>query len=240
VSLEVTSLKTGYRDVVAVHSIDVSVEPGAVTALLGRNGAGKTTTLHAIAGLLPVMSGSIMLDGKDIGSLPASRRASLGLSLVQEGKRVFRGMSVDQNLVLGAYSARMSRGDLESRKDAAYTRFPDLTKKRTHAAGSLSGGQQQMLAIAQALMSQPRILMLDEPCAGLSPAITGQIFDTVVRLREEGMGILLVEQSVEFALGCANRVSVVNLGRNVFEGTPDEPGFRDRIAEAFMGGSRVG
>lgn len=239
-SLEVTGLKTGYRDVVAVHDIDVRVEAGTVTALLGRNGAGKTTTLHAVAGLLPVMSGSIALDGKDIGALPAHRRASLGLALVQEGKRVFRGMSVEQNLVLGAYSARISRSVLETRKEAAYERFPQLVKKRTHAAGSLSGGQQQMLAIAQALMSQPRILMLDEPSAGLSPAITGQIFETVVGLRDEGVGILLVEQSVEFALGCANRVCVVNLGRNVFGGSPDEPGFRDRIAEAFMGGSRAG
>jgi len=234
VSLTVTALKAGYRDVVAVHSLGVSVEPGSVTALLGRNGAGKTTTLHAIAGLLPVMAGS------DIGSVPAARRAGLGLSLVQEGKRVLRGMSVDQNLVLGAYSARISRSELESRKEAAYARFPALVKKRAHAAGSLSGGQQQMLAIAQALMSHPRILMLDEPSAGLAPAITGQIFETVVRLRDEGVGILLVEQSVEFALGCANRVCVVNLGRNVFEGTPDEPGLRDRIAAAFMGGSRVG
>ena len=239
-SLTVTALKAGYRDVVAVHSLGVSVEPGSVTALLGRNGAGKTTTLHAIAGLLPVMAGSVTLDGRDIGSVPAARRAGLGLSLVQEGKRVLRGMSVDQNLVLGAYSARISRSELESRKEAAYARFPALVKKRAHAAGSLSGGQQQMLAIAQALMSHPRILMLDEPSAGLAPAITGQIFETVVRLRDEGMGILLVEQSVEFALGCANRVCVVNLGRNVFEGTPDEPGLRDRIAAAFMGGSRVG
>jgi len=240
VSLQAAELKTGYRDVVAVHSISVSVEPGTVTALLGRNGAGKTTTLHAVAGLLPVMSGSITLDGRDIGSVPAARRVSLGLSLVQEGKRILRGLSVEQNLVVGAYSARISRAELESRKESAYERFPALAQKRSHTAGSLSGGQQQMLAIAQALMSQPRILMLDEPSAGLAPAVAAQIFETVVKLRDEGMGILLVEQSVEFALGCASRVYVVNLGRNVFDGKPQEPGIRDRIAEAFLGGSRVG
>lgn len=237
--LEVVGLKTGYRDVIAVHSIDLQVESGSVTAVLGRNGAGKTTTLHAIAGLLPTMDGTVSLGGESLTSVAAPRRAALGLSLVQEGKRIFRGMTVDQNLVMGAYSARLSKAELDLRKEEAYVRFPALVKKRAQVAGSLSGGQQQMLAIAQALMSKPRVLMLDEPSAGLAPTITAQIFETIIALREEGIGILLVEQSVEFALGCADRVSVVNLGRNSFDGTPGDSGIRERIAAAFMGETTV-
>jgi branched-chain amino acid transport system ATP-binding protein len=238
--LEVRNLATGYKDVKVVHDVNVSVEAGTVSALLGRNGAGKTTTLHAISGLLPVTKGNVILDGVDITSVKPSKRAGLGISLVQEGKRVFKSLSVEQNLAMGAYSRRMSRAELEARKESIFTRLPALTVKRNAIAGSLSGGQQQMLAIGQALMAAPKVLLLDEPSAGLAPAITGQIFDIIVQLRDEGMGVLLVEQSVEFALACATRVTVVNLGRNIYDGTSDDPVIRDRIASAFMGDAIAG
>ncbi|MCU1415634.1 MAG: amino acid transporter ATPase [Microbacteriaceae bacterium] len=238
--LEIEGLVTGYRDVVAVHGVDLSVDAGSVTALLGRNGAGKTTTLHCIAGLLPTMKGSIRLDSRELSTVKAPHRAGLGVGLVQEGKRVFKGISVDQNLVMGAYSARLRRAELESRKEAMYERFPMLQAKRNSLAGSLSGGQQQMLAIGQVLMSAPRVLMLDEPSAGLAPTITAQILDIIKQLRSEGIGILLVEQSVEFALACADTVTVINLGRNVFTGASDDPTIRGRIAAAFMGNTYSG
>jgi branched-chain amino acid transport system ATP-binding protein len=233
--LEVCGLSTGYRDVRVVHDVSLEVESGRVTALLGRNGAGKTTVLQAIAGLNPSQPGAVLLDGEDIGRRRAPARVRAGIGLVQEGKRVFRGLSVEQNLTVGAYSQRLSRHELDARRAEMYELLPVLHDKRTVRAGALSGGQQQMLAIAQTLMAAPDIVMLDEPSAGLAPAVVAEIRRLLEGLRDRGLGVLLVEQSVDFALAVADAVVVVDLGRDVLRADPRLGDPRPAIEDAYMG-----
>jgi len=209
--LEVAHLATGYGDLRVVWDLSLTVEAGHVTALLGRNGAGKTTALRAVAGLNPVSEGSVRLKGKDIAALPVHRRIRHGVALVQDNKRIFRRRTVEENLVLGGYAMR--RRDLRAALDRAYTQFPVLASRRQVHAASLSGGQQQMLAIAQALMPGPELLMLDEPSSGLAPAICDDVFAIISDLRASGIGILLVEQEVGRALRVADEVIVIDVGR---------------------------
>ena len=217
-TLEARDLVGGYGDIRVLWGVSVAVDEGAVTVVLGRNGAGKTSLLKAITGFLPaVESGQVLLDGADISRTAPYGRVRAGIGFVQEGKRIFRRRSVEENLLLGGYTLKrplVGTGPaLRAALERAYERFPVLADRRRAPAGSLSGGQQQMLAIAQALMAGPRVLLLDEPSAGLAPAIAREVFAMVAELRAEGLAILLVEQVVEQALAVADRVVVIDAGR---------------------------
>jgi len=233
-ALEVTNLHTGYGDLKVVYGVSFSVEPGKVIAILGRNGAGKTTALRAISGLNPANTGKILLDGEDITSVPAHKRITKGLAYVQEGKRIFRQRTVEENLVIGALSQRVSRSELTTRIDEAYARFPILGEKRRDTAAGLSGGQQQMLAIAQALMSKPKVLLLDEPSGGLAPTIVGDVLNTVKSLVADGLTVVLVEQAMGFALALADDVIVMDLGRAVLTGKTTDEGIGAAIEQAYF------
>jgi branched-chain amino acid transport system ATP-binding protein len=233
--LGVRGLAAGYGDLRVVWDVSLSVAHGEVLALLGRNGAGKTTILRAIMGLNPVYAGSLHFDGQDLRRLPTHKRVRLGIGLVQEGKRLIGNMTVQENLRLGAQVRRWSRGELASRYEWAYDMFPVLRPRHTSLAAMLSGGQQQMLAIAQALMPEPRLLLVDEPSAGLAPAIVGDVLASLVRLRETGMSIILVEQSVDFALALASHVAVIDLGRLVLSSPVRADGLRAAVRAAYLG-----
>jgi branched-chain amino acid transport system ATP-binding protein len=233
--LDVRGLATGYGDLRIVWDVSFSVEQGEVLALLGRNGAGKTTILRAIMGLNAVHAGSIAFDGEDLRRLPTHTRVGLGIGIVQEGKRLIGNMTVEENLRLGAQVRRWGRGELARRYEWAYEMFPVLQARRRSLAAMLSGGQQQMLAIAQALMPQPRLLLVDEPSAGLAPAIVGDVLASLVQLRETGMSIVLVEQSVDFALALASHVVVIDLGRLVLSSPAQADGLREAVRDTYLG-----
>ena len=233
--LEVTNLSSGYGDLRVVWDVSLTVDAGKVTALLGRNGAGKTTTLRAIAGLNPISKGAVRLRGQDMSGLPAHRRIRHGIALVQDNKRIFRNRTVEENLLLGGYTMR--RKDIRDALDRAYEHFPILGTRRRAQAGTLSGGQQQMVAIAQALMPGPSLLMLDEPSGGLAPAICDDVFSIVAALRAGGIGILLVEQEVQRALKVADHVLVINIGRVALSSPASECADVQTIRDAYFGGT---
>ena len=233
--LRVSGATGGYGDIVVVRDVSFEVHAGSITALLGRNGSGKTTTMRLVSGLNPLVAGDVELDGESIGSMPAHVRVGKGLAYVQEGKRIFRKRSVRENVVLGAYTAKLSRREGAERVDEAFDRFPALAAKAAMPAGSLSGGQQQMLAVAQALAPRPRVLMLDEPTTGLAPAIVGELFELVAGLRAEGLAVVLVEQSLELTLGVADTAVVINLGSVVFEGDASHERTRLAAEEIYLG-----
>jgi branched-chain amino acid transport system ATP-binding protein len=233
--LSVRDLVTGYGDMRVVREVSFDVLPGEVTALLGRNGAGKTTTLRAIAGLNRITSGTVRLDGADVGPLPPHRRIRAGLGVVQENKRVFKRHTVESNLLLGGYSTGVRRKQLRESLEEVYELFPALRGRTSTPAGQLSGGQQQMLAIGQAIMGRPKLLMLDEPSAGLAPAIVLEVMDSVEKLKRSGLGILLVEQAVEAAVGVADRVAVLEIGRVVMSGPAGVIDDLEIIKEAYFG-----
>jgi branched-chain amino acid transport system ATP-binding protein len=233
-ALEIRELVTGYGQLRIVRGLSLTCRAGELTVLLGRNGAGKTTTLSAVAGLLPTMAGTIALHGTvQTGSTVSRMKAGLGL--VQEGKRIFRGRTVDENLRLGGYLVRRRRGAIAEGLDRAYERFPILKEKRRQVAASLSGGQQQMLAIAQALMPQPTVLMLDEPSAGLAPAIVEEVFGEIASLTKEGLCVLLVEQLIDHSLAVADRVAVLDRGRITIDTDVAGLGSWDALRESYLG-----
>lgn len=215
VELDVSALSVAYGDLVAVWDASFQLTAGSITALVGRNGAGKTTLLSGICGLLPLRSGSVTLHGKDVTAATPWARTGRGLAVVQEGKRVFRELTVRENLLLGLRaSGRTKRSQLEDELERLYERFPILGDRRKHVAANLSGGQQQMLAIGTALASRPTVLLVDEPSSGLAPVFVDLVFETLVQLRDEGMAILLVEQLVEEVLGgIAEDVVILESGR---------------------------
>lgn len=217
VLLHATGLSAGYGDLPVLRDIAVQVDRGRVTVVLGSNGAGKSTLLLTLAGLLRATSGVIALDGADITHVAAHMRTRRGLALVQENKRVFRRRTVEDNLRLGGYT--MDKGSVRAAIERAYEMFPILADKRRQLAAGLSGGQQQMLAIAQALMPGPKILMLDEPSAGLAPVIVDDVLRVVDDLRQQGLGVLLVEQLVDRALTVADRVVLLERGLVVANGS---------------------
>lgn len=233
--LEVRHIAANYGDAQAVRDVSLTVRAGQVTALLGSNGAGKTTTLHAVAGLLPVRAGTVTLAGRDITNRTASELPGHGLSLVQQGKRIFPGLTVERNLLVATYPHKLRRAGRHALVAEAYDRFPILRDKRNAAAGSLSGGQQQMLAIGQALMSRPSVLMLDEPSAGLAPAIVKEVLQTVVALAGAGLGVLLVEQLVEDALAIAQDVVVLDEGAVSLAGEVSDVAKDPRLMDAYLG-----
>ena len=232
--LEVESIEVAYGSVVAVRDVSLAVAPGEILALLGANGAGKTTTLRAVSGLTPARSGSIVFDGVDISKFPPERIARMGVSHVPAGRGIFATLTVEDNLRMARYAA--GRPTDES-ADAIFAMFPILKEKRSVAAGTLSGGQQQQLAIGRALAQRPRMLMLDEMSMGLSPTIVADLFAIVAGLRDEGIAVVMVEQFVTQALAVADAAVILEQGHVVASGAPSELA-DEQLAAAYLGGSR--
>ncbi len=227
--LEVEDLRVRYSAVEAVHGVSFAVNAGEVTTLIGANGAGKSSTLAAISGLLPV-GGRIRFDGRDIAGEPPHAIVRAGIVQVPEGREILAQMTVEENLLMGL------RGRARSDLDSAYERFPILGERRALLAGSLSGGEQQMLAIARALLARPRLLLLDEPSLGLAPLIVKRVFDTLADLRRQGVTMLLVEQNALRALRLADRAYVMELGKLVIRGTGQELLRDEGVARTYLGG----
>ena len=232
--LEARNLHIGYGDAPAVWDVSFHVDGGEIVSVIGPNGAGKTTLINAIAGLLRCRQGELRFDGADMKRVRAHDYCSHGIALVPEGRRLFTKMTVEENLELGCYlpAARAARA---SSLERVYGLFPILRDKRQQPAGELSGGQQQMVAIGRALMARPRIVLFDEPSLGLAPTIVDDMFDIIVRVRDEGAAVLLVEQNVLKALGVADRAYVLEQGRIVATGLPDELLKQPHIREAYLG-----
>ncbi|GAA2094811.1 ABC transporter ATP-binding protein [Kitasatospora saccharophila] len=216
--LEVEDLRVAYGKIEAVKGISFTVEQGGVTTLIGTNGAGKTTTLRTLSGLLRPTAGKVLFDGQAIDTVPAHRIVALGLAHSPEGRHIFPRMTIEENLLLGAFLRRDAAGIAED-VERACTLFPILAERRKQAAGTLSGGEQQMLAMGRALMSRPKLLMLDEPSMGLSPLMMQKIMATIVELRAAGTTILLVEQNAQAALSLSDRAYVMTTGRITLSGT---------------------
>jgi branched-chain amino acid transport system ATP-binding protein len=237
--LVVKDLHAGYGLSEVLDGVSLEVKAGTVVALIGANGAGKTTTMRAISGLLAPSRGQVLLDGAPVHGLGAARIARLGLAHSPEGRKVFAPLSVEDNLLLGAFSRlprffgfqRRAQADL----DRIYALFPKLAARRGQLAGTLSGGEQQMLAIGRALMARPKVMLLDEPSMGLAPVIVQEVFETVRRLKGEGMTMLLVEQFARTALEVADRAYVMERGRIAVEGTPAELQRDERVIAAYLG-----
>jgi len=232
--LEIKDLIVRYGRIDALHGISLRVAQGEVVALIGANGAGKTTTMRAISGLRPAAEGSIHFEGQDITRLRADLRVVRGICQSPEGRGVFPGMTVLENLDMGAYTRRDTAG-IASDLDRVFTLFPRLAERRKQAGGTLSGGEQQMLAVGRALMSRPKLLLLDEPSMGLAPMVIQQIFDIVTEINQQGTTILLVEQNAQQALSRAHRAYVLETGRLVKEGTGQELLHDPAVKDAYLG-----
>ncbi|GAA4803651.1 ABC transporter ATP-binding protein [Tomitella cavernea] len=235
--LEVDGLGTGYGDLRVVWDVSLTVRRGEITVILGRNGAGKTTTLRAITGLNKVFTGAVRFQGKDMTTVKPHLRVRRGMSYVQEGKRVFHGQTIEQNLLLGGYTRKLRRRELRGELDRIYSLFPILGEKRRLLAGSMSGGQQQMLAIGQALMAHPSLLILDEPSGGLAPVIVQEVMAKVQELKETGIGVLLVEQAVEASFAIADWVTVLDMGRDVLSSPASAVSDVSVLQDAYFGSS---
>jgi len=232
--LEVRDLQVAYGAAPALWGVSLDVRPGELLCVVGPNGAGKTTLINTIAGMLRARSGSIGLDGRDITRLPPHRFCEAGIALVPEGRRLFAGMSVLENLELGSYLPR-AKSQRRETLDQVIALFPVIREKLASPAGELSGGQQQMVAIARALMARPRLLLLDEPSLGLSPRIVHDMFAAIRRINAGGMAVLLVEQNVTMAMEVSHRAYVLEEGRVVAEGVPQELLARPEIRRAYLG-----
>jgi branched-chain amino acid transport system ATP-binding protein len=231
--LSVENLTSAYGRIEALHGVSIEVPDGEIVTLIGANGAGKTTLLRAISGVQPITTGSIRFSGKPIEALPSHERVALGITQVPEGRQLFSPLSVDDNLRLGAWLQQ--NGDSQRAMEQVYELFPMLASMRKMAAGALSGGQQQMLAVARALMAKPRMLLLDEPSMGLAPILVDQIFQIIRRLKCDGLTILLVEQNARAALAIADHVYVLETGRVTVRGTAAEVQVDRRVREAYLG-----
>lgn len=232
--LTVQSLCVQYGAVRAVNGVDFVVNKGEIVGLLGANGAGKSSTLNAIVGLVPTASGSVRVQGEDMGNYPPEKRVKKGITLSPEGRRIFATLSVFDNIKLGAYGISHAP-DIERSFARVYDLFPILYERQNQYAGTLSGGQQQMLAVARALMCNPKVLLLDEPSLGLAPLIVEQIFTLITKLRDQGMTIVLVEQNVKKTLEIADRVYVLANGQVALHGTAQELAQSNLIADTYLG-----
>jgi branched-chain amino acid transport system ATP-binding protein len=232
--LNVTGLKVSYGGVLAVSKVDIEVNKGQIVALVGGNGNGKSTTLRAIAGLNQADQGDIVFEGASLKGKPAHDRVGLGLSLVPEGRRLFPRLSVQRNLELGAYTRR-DRAEVAETMDQVFGWFPILKERRTQLAGTMSGGEQQMLAIGRGLMARPRLLMLDEPSWGIAPKFVTKVLDTIQHINEQGVSILLVEQNLHKALAIAHHGYVIQTGRIVMQGSGRELLESEDIKKAYLG-----
>ncbi len=231
--LEVSGLNVYYGLIHALRDVSFEVNKGEIVALIGANGAGKTTTLHTITGLLPSKGGSVVFEGQDITKKPGHLIVRLGMSHVPEGRRVFTGLTVKENLRLGAYTRPKS--EIEDSLKGVYERFPRLEERKNQSAGTLSGGEQQMLAMGRALMAKPRILLMDEPSMGLSPLFVSEVFKIIEEVSAAGTTVLLVEQNAKKALSIANRAYVLETGKIVGSGPASELLNDDAIKKAYLG-----
>ena len=232
--LEVKDLEVYYGVIQAIKGISFEVNKGEVIALIGANGAGKTTTLHTVTGLLSPKKGHLIFEGKDITKVPAHKIVSMGMAHVPEGRRVFAELSVYENLKMGAYT-RKDKNEIEESLANVYKRFPRLEERKNQMAGTLSGGEQQMLAMGRALMSKPKIILMDEPSMGLSPILVNEIFDIIRAVSESGTTVLLVEQNAKKALAIADRAYVLETGKIVLEGNAKDLLEDDSIKKAYLG-----
>lgn len=231
--LEVKNLEVYYGMIQALKGISFEVDEGEVVALIGANGAGKTTTLHTVTGLIAPKSGQIIFEGRDVTKVPGHKLVSMGIAHVPEGRRVFSQLSVYQNLKLGAYT-RKDKNEIEETLDHIYERFPRLKERKNQLAGTLSGGEQQMLAMGRALMSHPRLIVMDEPSMGLSPIYVNEIFDIIKEINADGTTVLLVEQNAKKALSIANKAYVLETGKIVLKGDAKELMNDDSVKKAYL------
>lgn len=232
--LEVRDLQVYYGMIHAIKGISFDVNQGEVIALIGANGAGKTTTLHTITGLLAPKSGSVLFEGKDITKVPAHKIVSMGMAHVPEGRRVFAELSVYENLKMGAYT-RKDKKEIEESLANVYKRFPRLEERKNQMAGTLSGGEQQMLAMGRALMSKPKIILMDEPSMGLSPIFVNEIFDIIRAVSESGTTVLLVEQNAKKALSISDRAYVLETGTITMSGKAKDLLGDEAVKKAYLG-----
>jgi branched-chain amino acid transport system ATP-binding protein len=236
--LEVRGLCVNYGRIEAIRDISFTVEEGEIVTLIGANGAGKTTTMKTVSGLRPVRAGTVVFQGKDITEMPAHERPVLGISQSPEGRGCFVGMTVNENLDMGTYARadRKNRKVIEQDRERVFDLFPRLKERSNQAAGSMSGGEQQMLAMGRALMSRPKLLLLDEPSMGLAPKLIKQIFDIITEINSQGTTVLLVEQNAAQALKRAHRAYILETGEIVREGTGPELAADDSVKAAYLGG----
>lgn len=232
--LEVKGLQVYYGVIQALKDVSFEVNQGEVIALIGANGAGKTTTLHTVTGLLPAKQGSILFEGVDITKMPAHKIVEMGIAHVPEGRRVFSQLSVYENLIMGAYT-RKDKKEIAENLENVYKRFPRLKERRNQRAGTLSGGEQQMLAMGRALMSNPKMIVMDEPSMGLSPIFVNEIFDIIQKVSASGTTVLLVEQNAKKALSIADRAYVLETGNIVLSGNAQDLMNDDSIKKAYLG-----
>ncbi|MGN1108818.1 MAG: ABC transporter ATP-binding protein [Oscillospiraceae bacterium] len=232
--LSIENLEVYYGAIHAIKGISFDVEEGEIIALIGANGAGKTTILHTITGLVPAKHGSIKFGGKELTKTPAHKIVSMGMAHVPEGRRVFAQLTVYENLMLGAYT-RKDKAEIAESLETVFKRFPRLQERRNQSAGTLSGGEQQMLAMGRALMSKPSIILMDEPSMGLSPLYVSEIFDIIQEINKSGTTVLLVEQNAKKALSIANRAYVLETGKIVLSGDAKELANNDSVKKAYLG-----
>ena len=232
--LEVKNLSVSYGAIEAVKDISFTVNDGEIVSLIGANGPGKPTTLHTITGLVPAKSGSVMYNGVDLLKTHNNKIVTLGMAHIPEGRHVFTRMSVEENLEMGAFSLK-DQSDLKKDLDMVYGLFPRLKERRNQKAGTLSGGEQQMLAMGRALMSHPKTILMDEPSMGLSPKLVKEIFSIIRKLHEQGITILLVEQNAKMALSIADRAYVLETGRITMEGDAKELLNNEQVRKAYLG-----
>jgi len=233
--LEVKNLEVYYGVICALKGISFEVNEGEIVSLIGANGAGKTTMMQSVIGIIPKKSGSVIFDGHDISKLPCHKIVKLGMTQVPEGRRIFQELTVYENLMMGAYTVN-DQQQFKADLDSIYERFPRLAERRNQIAGTLSGGEQQMLAMSRALMIRPKLLMLDEPSMGLAPILVDQIFEIIKELNKQGTTILLVEQNANKALEIADRAYVLETGSITLSGTGAELAKSDEVRKAYLGG----
>ncbi|MBR3598171.1 MAG: ABC transporter ATP-binding protein [Clostridia bacterium] len=232
--LEVKDLQVNYGVIRAIKGISFEVNEGEIVSLIGANGAGKTTTMQSIMGLIPIKGGTVTYDGKVINKIPGHKLISMGMSQVPEGRRIFQELTVYENLIMGAYTQKNKKQIKEDIEDI-YTRFPRLGERRNQIAGTLSGGEQQMLAMGRAMMSHPKLIMLDEPSMGLSPLLVDQVFDIIRDFHKQGMTVLLVEQNAKKALSVSDRAYVLETGDITFSGAGEELLNNESVKKAYLG-----
>ena len=232
--LKIEDLYVSYGMINAIKGVSFEVNEGEVVSLIGANGAGKTTILHTITGLLKPKSGSVMFEGKELTTTPAHEIVKLGMAHVPEGRRVFADLSVYDNLMLGAYT-RKDKNEIAKTLEMVYERFPRLEERKKQIAGTLSGGEQQMLAMGRALMSKPRIILMDEPSMGLSPLFVNEVFDIIKKISASGTTVLLVEQNAKKALSISDRAYVLETGKIVLSGDAHELMNNDSVKKAYLG-----
>lgn len=235
--LKIEGLVTSYGSIKALKGIDLEVPAGSIVSLIGANGAGKTTAMKSLAGLLKPEAGRIIYKGREIQGLPPHKIVSLGISLVPEGRSILSKMTILENLEMGAYQRKDSK--VEADLHSVFARFPVLEERKNQLGGTLSGGQQQMLAIGRAMMAKPELLLLDEPSMGLAPMVVADIFKVIQEINQEGATVLLVEQNVRQALKIAHYAYVLETGKIVYHGTAEEVAANPRVKEAYLGGRKA-